>query len=121
MKTVVVFGATGNLGAPICMQLKADGNRVIAVGNRKCDNDFFEGNDIPYYSLDIKKIETFNSLDDIGDIDAVCHFAGSLPSRYDYDPQDFIESITIGTLNVLKLCRSIIVRKLYSTESIRFS
>jgi len=64
MKTVVVFGATGNLGAPICIQLKEDGYRVIAVGNRKSDNGFFEGNDIPYYSLDIKKMETFNSLDE---------------------------------------------------------
>lgn len=36
-----------------------------------------------------------------GGVDAVCHFAGSLPSRYEYNPQDLIESITIGTLNVL--------------------
>lgn len=117
MKTVVVFGATGNLGAPICMQLKEDGYRVIAVGNRKSDNGFFEGNDIPYYSLDIKKMETFNSLDDIGDIDAVCHFAGSLPSRYDYDPQDLIESITIGTLNVLQFMQKHNCKKIIFPQS----
>ena len=98
MGKVVVFGATGNLGAPISMKLKEDGHNVIAVGNRKNDNGFFEDNGIPYYSIDIKKKESFNILDQLGDIDAVCHFAGSLPSRYDYDPQDLIESITIVTV-----------------------
>ena len=36
---------------------------------------------------------------------AVCHFAGSLPSRYEYDPRDLLDSITIGTLHVLMFMR----------------
>lgn len=40
-KKVVVFGATGNLGAPVSVKLKADGYDVVAVGGRKNDNGFF--------------------------------------------------------------------------------
>ena len=34
MKTVIVFGATGNLGAYIALHLKEKGYNVIAVGRR---------------------------------------------------------------------------------------
>mgnify|MGYP000414606495 CR=1 FL=1 len=81
MGKVVVFGATGNLGAPISIKLMQDGHKVIAVGNRKSDNGFFEDNGIPYYSVDIKRMDSFDVLDQLGDVDAVCHFAGRLPSR----------------------------------------
>ena len=113
MKTVVVFGATGNLGAPVSVKLKEDGYDVIAVGGRKDDHGFFAEKGMKYYSVNIKDKETFAALDEIGDVYAVCHFAGSLPSRYAYDPQDLIESITVGTLNVLQFmlkhnCKKII-------------
>lgn len=113
MKTVVVFGATGNLGAPVSVKLNEEGYHVIAVGGRKSDNGFFAEKGMEYYSVNIKESENFKVLDHIGDVDAVCHFAGSLPSRYEYDPQDLIQSITIGALNVLQFmlkhnCRKIV-------------
>ena len=40
MKKVIVFGATGNLGAYITIYLKSVGYDVIAVGHRKDDNGF---------------------------------------------------------------------------------
>lgn len=101
MKTIVVFGATGNLGAYISVKLKEDGYNVIAVGGRKSDNGFFQSKGMTYYSVNIKKPEEFNKIQ-VGDVYAVAHFAGSLPSRYAYDPCDLIESITVGTLNVLE-------------------
>ena len=104
-KKVVVFGATGNLGAPVCVKLKNDGYDVIAVGGRKDDHGFFKEKGMSYYSVNIKDKKSFEVLDEIGDVYAVCHFAGSLPSRYAYDPQDLIESITVGTLNVLLFMR----------------
>ncbi len=112
-KKVVVFGATGNLGAPVSVKLKADGYDVIAVGGRKNDNGFFQERGMSYYSVNIKDKDSFKILNEIGDVYAVCHFAGSLPSRYAYDPQDLIESITVGTLNVLQFmlqhnCKKII-------------
>ena len=104
MKTIVVFGATGNLGAYISMKLKEDGYNVIAVGGRKSDNGFFQSKGMTYYSVNIKKPEEFDKIQ-VGDVYAVAHFAGSLPSRYAYDPCDLIESITVGTLNVLEFMR----------------
>lgn len=100
MKSVVVFGATGNLGAYISMHLKEQGYNVIAVGGRKDDHGFFARHGMKYLSVDIRRSESFNVLP-VENVDAVCHFASSLPSRYTFDAVELIDSITIGTLNVL--------------------
>lgn len=101
---VVVFGATGNLGAYSAMQLYRDGYTVIAVGNRKSDNGFFNQYGIEYYSVDIRDEHAFAALP-CCKVDAVVHFAGELPSRYSYNPQALIDTITKGTLNVLEYMR----------------
>ena len=110
-KKVIVFGATGNLGAPISVYLKQNGSDVIAVGHRTSDNGFFEDMGIPYYSVDIENAKQFDVLP-TDDIYAVAHFASSLPSRYEYNPRDLFESITIGTLNVLEWMRKIGCKKI---------
>ena len=116
-KKVIVFGATGNLGAPISVYLKQNGYDVIAVGHRTSDNGFFEDMGIPYYSVDIENAKQFDVLP-TDDIYAVAHFASSLPSRYEYNPRDLFESITIGTLNVLEWMRKIGCKKnRFSTDS----
>ena len=46
-KKVLVFGATGNLGAPIAVYLKENGYDVIAVGHRTSDNGFLEKSEYP--------------------------------------------------------------------------
>ena len=110
-KKVIVFGATGNLGAPISVYLKQNRYDVIAVGHRTSDNGFFEDMGIPYYSVDIENAKQFDVLP-TDDIYAVAHFASSLPSRYEYNPRDLFESITIGTLNVLAWMRKIGCKKI---------
>ena len=40
-KKVVVFGATGNLGAPVSVKLKADGYEVIS-GPRTTGDGYYE-------------------------------------------------------------------------------
>lgn len=110
-KTVVVFGATGNLGAYIAIHLKEAGYNVVAVGGRKSDNGFFASKGIEYYSADIRQKSSFEILPR-ENIYAVAHFAGSLPSRYAFDPVDLIESITVGTLNVLEYMRLCSCRKI---------
>lgn len=40
MKTIMVFGATGLLGAYISLHFHGKGWKVIAVGRRKSDNGF---------------------------------------------------------------------------------
>lgn len=111
MRTIVVFGATGNLGAYIATHMKKSGYNVIAVGHRTNDNNYFADHGMSYYSVDIKKRQDFDVLPK-ENIYAVAHFASSLPSRYAFDPVDLIESITIGTLNVLEWMREIGCKKI---------
>lgn len=107
MKTVVVFGATGGLGAPICLHLKECGYNVIAVGHRQNDNGFFADYNIKYYSVDISNKHDFDKLP-ITDIYAVLHFAGALPaSMAGYNPDLYISSIIQGTLNVLEYTKKV--------------
>ncbi len=73
MKTIVVFGATGNLGAYISVKLKNDGYDVIAIGARKDDNGFFASKGMRYYSVDIKRKEEFDKIQ-VDDVYAVAHF-----------------------------------------------
>ena len=56
-KKVIVFGATGTLGAHITTHLQQKGYQVYAVGHRKSDNGFFGDYNVPYYSLDIENME----------------------------------------------------------------
>lgn len=111
MKKIIVFGATGNLGAYIAMHMKSQGYDVIAVGGRKDDHNFFADHGMRYYSVNIKDRKAFDVLPK-EDYYAVAHFASSLPSRYAFDPVDLFESITIGTLNVLEWMREVGCKKI---------
>ena len=111
MKKIVIFGATGNLGAYIAVHMKEQGYDIIGVGHRKNDNNFFSDHGMSYYSVDIKDPKSFKVLPSEG-IYAVAHFASSLPSRYSFDPIDLFESITIGTLNVLNWMREVNCKKI---------
>lgn len=102
--TVLVLGATGNLGAYSTLALKKSGYNVIAAGRRKSDNNFFLDHDIDYYSVDITKSEDFEKLMEFK-IDTVVHLAGELPSRCAFNPALLIQTITEGTLNVLEFMR----------------
>lgn len=104
MQTVLVLGATGNLGAYSAMALQAAGFRVLAHGHRPSDNGFFAAHGIPYYSFDITDKDAFDVL--LGEkIDIVCDFAGELPSRCAFNPGALVRSITEATLNVLEFMR----------------
>ena len=62
MKTILIFGATGTLGAYISLHFHGLGYKVIAVGHRKSDNGFFADYNIPYYSVNISNSEDFKKL-----------------------------------------------------------
>ncbi len=107
MKRVIVFGATGNLGAHISLDLKSKGYDVIAVGHRKNDNGFFADYNIPYYSVNIENPVDFNQLPQ-SDIYAVVHFAGVLPAVMEgFSATPYVSSIIQGTLNVLEYTRKV--------------
>ena len=107
MKRVIVFGATGNLGANISIYLHNIGYEVIAVGHRKNDNGFFADHGMKYYSVDIEKESDFKILP-VDNIYAVLHFAGMLPAVMEgFSATPYIQSIIQGTLNVLEYTRTV--------------
>ena len=61
MEKVVIFGATGSVGAYTAMHLKNAGYDVYAVGRRKSDNNFFSHNGMTYISCDKKNIACFTN------------------------------------------------------------
>ncbi len=106
-KKIIIFGATGTLGAPIAVFLYNNGFEVIAVGHRKSDNHFYEKMGIPYYSIDISKQDDFKLLPS-DNIYAVLNFAGMLPASMEgFDANPYISSIIQGTYNVLEYTRRI--------------
>lgn len=107
MKRIVIFGATGNLGANISLYLHKQGYDVIPVGHRKNDNGFFADYGMTYYSADIEKEEDFDKLPQ-DNIHAVLHFAGMLPAvMQGFSATPYIQSIIQGTLNVLEYTRKV--------------
>lgn len=107
MKKVVVFGATGNLGANISLHLHKLGYEVIPVGHRKDDNGFFADYGMEYHSVNIEDESDFSQLPQ-SDIYAVLHFAGMLPAvMQGFSATPYVQSIIQGTLNVLEYTRKV--------------
>ncbi len=118
MYTILIFGATGTVGVYSALRLKELGYRVIAVGHRKSDNGFFADYDINYYSVDIVRPKEFCKLPQ-DKINCILHFAGAMPARMrGYDPQQYINTIVTGTLNVLEYSRRVKADKIVFTQSI---
>lgn len=116
MKNIIVFGATGGIGAYTVLHLHDTGKyNVIAVGHRKNDNGFFEQYGISYYSVDISDYKSFDVLPK-EKIEAVVNLAGVLPAR-SYDPRMYISSFTMGQLNVLEYMNSIGCKKIISAQT----
>lgn len=116
MKNIVIFGATGGIGAYTALHLQQTGKyNVIAVGHRKSDNGFFAQYGIRYFSADVADFNTFDVLP-AEDIDTVINLAGVLPAR-DYDPRQYISSFTTGTLNVLEYMRKAGCRKIITAQT----
>jgi UDP-glucose 4-epimerase len=118
MGSILVFGATGTIGAYTCLYLVEHGYSVIAVGSRKDDNSFFKEYGINYYSVDITKQKDFAKLP-ITNIYAVIHLAGMLPARMEgYHPQRYIDVNVTGALNIFQYCEKVKVEKVVYSQSI---
>ena len=118
MKKVLVFGATGTVGAYTCLYLIERGFYVIAVGSRKDDNGFFSDYGIDYHSVDVRNPQEFDKLPKDG-IEAVVNLAGMLPARMEgYHPQRYIDINVTGALNILEYCARINVSRVIYSQSI---
>lgn len=119
MKKIVVFGATGNLGAYVIDYLMNNLNKnefqIIAVGRRK--TEFFNSIGIDYYRLDISNKEMFDILPK-NDVYAVIDLAGIMPAQMSgYDPYKYIDINITGTLNILEYCRQNKVDRILYTQT----
>ncbi len=105
MKKIIIFGATGNIGAyftDYCKEKMKD-YEVIAVGRKK--TDFFAGNGISYIHVDIQNKEDFKKLP-TEEVYAIVNLAGVLPAYLpEYDPFVYINGNIIGALNILEYAR----------------
>jgi len=117
MEKVIVFGATGSIGAYVAMHLKNVGYEVHAVGRRRSDNGFFALNGMNYYSCDIKNTDDFLQLPT--DVDCIIHLAGAMPAHMKgYDPYEYVNSVIIGSLNVLEYARRARCKKIIFSQSV---
>ncbi|MBQ9411037.1 MAG: NAD(P)-dependent oxidoreductase [Bacteroidales bacterium] len=118
MKHVIVFGATGTVGAYTCLQLKEDGFAVTAAGGRKSDNGFFARHGIPYVSVDICSALSFDVLPQ-KDVYGIVQLAGMLPARMEgYTPQRYIDINVTGMLNFLEYAVRCGARRVVYSQSI---
>lgn len=107
MKKIIVFGATGNIGAyftDYCKQhLDSMEYEVIATGRRK--TDFFKKCGIEYINVDLCNADDFNKLPE-ENVYAVVNVAGLLPAYMkQYDPFAYVETNINGALRILEYAR----------------
>ncbi len=107
MKKIIVFGATGNIGAyfvDYCKQnIDSSKYEIVAVGRK--DTKFFKEQGINYVKVDICRSSDFDRLP-IDDIYAVVNLAGLLPAYLsEYDPFKYVETNINGALRILEYAR----------------
>ena len=119
MGKIVVLGATGTLGLPICRFLKENGYDVYAVGHSSNGKSLFDKLEIEYGFIDIANEKDFDSLP-IDNVDCVLNFAGALPAmmRTDYSNNLYPDTIIRGSINVLDYMRKVGCKKLIFPQSV---
>jgi UDP-glucose 4-epimerase len=109
-KSIIVFGATGNIGAYLTDwfndKLKDSSEyEVIAVGRKK--TDFYADNGIRYINVDITKAEDFDKLPS-SNVYAIVHLAGILPAYYSSnEPYRYIDVNITGSVRILEYARQV--------------
>ena len=102
MKKALVFGATGQLGCYSALALKDAGYDVVAVGRRKTDNGFFATRGIHFVgNVTVENKESFNLLPKT-EFDVVVNMAGTMPAHANRDMMPYVQSIVVGTVNVVE-------------------
>lgn len=119
MKNILVFGATGHLGAYSMDYFKANLNpneyEIIAVGRK--NTDFYTKQGIKYYQVDVTIKQHFEKLPK-DDIFAVVCLVGIMPAAMEgYDPFKYVDVNVAGILNVLEYCRYNKVDKILFTQT----
>ena len=125
-KTVVVLGATGQLGAYSAKALLDSGYNVIAVGRRNSDNYYWKSVGSEYIgNFELNDEASFKKLPCSG-VDAVVHLAGAMPAHSGTSPLQYVRSIVDGMINVCEWmkdtgCKRIVFNTTPSDVSQHFS
>src|SRR5699024_6924559 len=119
MKKILVFGATGHMGAYTLDYLKDEFNNneyeIIAVGRK--ETDFFSKQGIGYYQVDVTDVESIKKLP-TKNVHAVVCFVGIMPAAMEgHNPQQYIDVNVTGILNILEYCRINKVDRILFTQT----
>ena len=114
---ILVTGGAGFIGYHTTKRLLERGDDVVIVDNF---NDYYEislkearikdikkiNSDIRVERINLKDYDELEKVFKREKFDKVCHLAAQAGVRYSLDfPHKYIQSNTIGTLNILELCR----------------
>lgn len=119
MKKVLVFGATGHLGAYTIDYLKENLNskeyELIAIGRKQ--TNYFEKQGIEYIQVDVTDKSAFTALP-TNNVYAVVSLVGIMPAAMEgYDPYPYVDVNVTGTLNILEYCRLNTIDKILFTQT----
>lgn len=119
MKKILVFGATGNIGAYLVDYLNSNLStseyEVIAIGRKK--TTFFERIGVQYLRVDVNKAEDFDKLP-TEDVFAIVNLAGLLPAYLkEYNPFSYVETNINGALRILEFARKNNVDRVLYTQT----
>lgn len=113
VKTIVVFGATGHLGAYTSLALRDSGYNVVAVGRRLDDKGFYSKYGIKYIGgMYLEDGETLKKLNVGRSVDAVVNLAGAMPAHAGTSSMQYVQSIVAGIVNICEWMRRIQCRRI---------
>ncbi|HBA65988.1 MAG TPA: UDP-glucose 4-epimerase, partial [Methylococcaceae bacterium] len=106
MKTILVTGATGQIGSELTPALRQryGNDSVIAAGHRK-QPDAEISNAGPYCRLDIEDVAALARIVEDYRIDTIIHLASLLSAVAETDPQRAWSVNIDGLFNVLEIAR----------------
>lgn len=116
MRNVLIFGATGYIGAYLTDYLHRslpEDYHVIAIGRR--DTAFFKNNGIEYIQVDIKKDDDFKKLPEKAY--AIVNLTGLLPAYSTNTVFDYVETNIKGSLRVMEYARSVKADRVLYTQT----
>lgn len=118
-KKIIIFGATGHLGAYTLDYLYDNIDKrkfeIIATGRK--NTDFFDRYNIKYIQVDILKKEDFDKLPK-ENVYAVLALCGAMPAATKgYNPYNYVNVNINGTLNILEYCREYNVDRIIFPQS----
>ncbi len=114
MKTILVTGAGGFIGAWTARALKERGHRVVGLDNF---NSYYDVQlkrdrvkalipDVKMVEADVADRKALEGVFDGDKFDQICHLAAQAGVRHSLkDPYAYENSNNLGTLNLLELCR----------------